>query len=162
MAAYSVFHMQSPSFLAHQQHRKRRKGEYNGNTLFGFSKIPSDNYIRQCLDRVDPKALAPFFKAIPKEIDKTKQFIDGRLLIAFDDVKFFSSFKIYCTCCLKKEYANGTTTYSHAALCPVIVHPSQKQVLPLMPKFIKMKMDIINKTVKLKPPNIGFRQTKNF
>ncbi|NDH69127.1 MAG: hypothetical protein EBY22_14755 [Gammaproteobacteria bacterium] len=133
MSAYSVFHMQSPSFLAHQQNMKRRKGEHNGNTLFGFSKIPSDNHIRQCLDHVDPNALAPFFENIPKEVDKAEWFIDGRLLIAIDGVNFFSSSKIHCLCCLKKEHSNGTITYSHAALCPVIVHPSQKQVLPLMP-----------------------------
>jgi hypothetical protein len=137
MSAYSVFHMQSPSFLAHQQNMKRRKGEHNGNTLFGFSKIPSDNHIRQCLDHVDPNALAPFFENIPKEVDKAEWFIDGRLLIAIDGVNFFSSSKIHCLCCLKKEHSNGTITYSHAALCPVIVHPSQKQVLPLMPEFIK-------------------------
>lgn len=138
MAAYSVFHMQSPSFLAHQQHMKKRKGEHNGNTLFGFSKIPSDNHIRQCLDHVDPNALTSFFEEIPKEIDQAEWSVfDGRLLLAIDGVNFFSSSKIHCSCCLKKEHSNGTITYSHAALCPVIVHPSQKQVLPLMPEFIK-------------------------
>lgn len=68
MAAYSLFHMQSPSFLAHQQHMKKRKGEHNGNTLFGFSKIPSDNHIRQCLVPVDPNTLAPFFEEIPTNL----------------------------------------------------------------------------------------------
>ena len=137
MAAYSVFHMQSPSFLAHQQNMNRRKGKHNGETLFGFSKIPSDNHIRQCLDHVDPETLSPFFDAIPHDINMEEWSIDGRLLIAIDGVTFFSSSKIHCQCCLEKEHSNGAISYSHAALCPVIVHPSQKQVLPLMPMFIK-------------------------
>ena len=137
MGAYSVFHMQSPSFLAHQQNMKKTKGQHNGQTLFGFEQIPSDNHIRQCLDTVDPSSLAPFFENITSELDPAEWTVKGRWLIAIDGVTFFSSSKINCSCCLKKEHSNGSTTYSHAALCPVIVHPLQKLVIPLMPEFIR-------------------------
>ena len=60
MAAYSVFHMQAPSFLAHQNNMKKIKGKHNGKTLFGFEEIPSDNHIRQCLDHVDTSMLSKF------------------------------------------------------------------------------------------------------
>jgi hypothetical protein len=40
MAAFSVFFMQSPSFLAHQQHFEAGHGRSNCTTLFGMTKIP--------------------------------------------------------------------------------------------------------------------------
>lgn len=136
MAAYSVFHLQSPSFLSHQKNMKRKKGIHNGKTLFGFSNIPSDNHIRQVLDHVPAEAMAPFFEDIIHDLDPNEWFIDGRLLIALDGVTFFSSSTIHCSCCLRKELSRGTQ-YSHAALCPVIVHPTQSQVIPLSPLFIQ-------------------------
>ena len=137
MAAYSVFHMQAPSFLAHQRNMKKRKGEHNGKTLFGFSNIPSDNQMRKLLDEVPPEAMAPFFAEIINDLDMGEWSVNGRLVIAIDGVTLFSSSTIHCDCCLKKEHKDGRIDYSHAALCPVIVHPTQKQVIPLMPMFIR-------------------------
>lgn len=54
LPAYSVFFMQSASFLAHQRDMNQRKGQDNAGTLFGVSKIPSDNQIRNLLDPVTP------------------------------------------------------------------------------------------------------------
>ena len=137
MAAYSVFHMQSSSFLEHQQKMEKKIGSHNGESLFGFQKIPTDNHIRTCLDHVKEDECSVFFENILNEIDLTEWMVNGRLTIAIDGVTFFSSSKINCSCCLKKEHRNGTVTYSHAALCPVIVHPFEKRIIPLMPEFIK-------------------------
>ena len=136
MAAYSVFHLQSPSFLSHQKNMKKKKGSHNGKTLFGFSNIPTDNHIRQVLDSVSPEAMDPFFDSMIEDIDPKEWLVEGRLLIALDGVTFFSSSTIHCSCCLRKELSRGTN-YSHATLCPVIVHPTQSQVLPLSPMFIQ-------------------------
>ena len=48
MAAFSVFFMQSPSFLAHQRHLADGYGHGRSNceTLFGMERIPSDNHVR--------------------------------------------------------------------------------------------------------------------
>ncbi len=46
MAAFSVFFMQSPSFLAHQRRFEEGYDSSNLQTLFGLSKIRSDNHIR--------------------------------------------------------------------------------------------------------------------
>ena len=48
MAAFSVFFMQSPSFLAHQKRLELGHGRSNCTSLFGITKIPSDNHIRNC------------------------------------------------------------------------------------------------------------------
>jgi hypothetical protein len=136
-AAFSVFFMQSSSFLAHQKNLKKRKGDHNGRTLFGVSKIPSDNHIRQTLDTISPDELEPLFMEMFESLDKDEWCVDGRLLIAIDGITFFSSPTINCDCCLKKQCSNGKTSYTHAALCPVVVHPTQKAVFPLPPMFIQ-------------------------
>jgi hypothetical protein len=46
LAAFSVFFMQSPSFLAYQRDMQRRKGTSNATTLFGMEQIPTDTHIR--------------------------------------------------------------------------------------------------------------------
>ena len=65
MAAFSVFFMQSPSFLAHQQRLELGHGRSNCQTLFAISKIPSDNHIRDMLDAAEPALLHPVFATAP-------------------------------------------------------------------------------------------------
>jgi hypothetical protein len=60
MAAFSVFFMQSPLFLAHQQEMAERKGRSNACSLFGICNIPSDGQIGNLLDAVKPKEFAAF------------------------------------------------------------------------------------------------------
>jgi hypothetical protein len=64
MAAFSVFFLQSPSFLAHQRQFEAGHGHSNGTSLFGISKIPSDNHIRDLLDPAAPALLHPVFAAV--------------------------------------------------------------------------------------------------
>jgi hypothetical protein len=52
MSAFSVFYMQSPSFLAYQRHMEQQRGRNNARSLFGVEAIPSDNQIRNLLDPV--------------------------------------------------------------------------------------------------------------
>ena len=61
MAAFSVFFMQSPSFLAHQRQFEEGHGRSNCASLFGIPKIPSDNHIRDLLDPASPTLLYPAF-----------------------------------------------------------------------------------------------------
>ena len=63
LGAFSVFYMQSPSFLAHQRHMQQRQGRNNAKSLFGIEAIPSDGQIRNLLDPVDLSHLrAPFWE----------------------------------------------------------------------------------------------------
>jgi hypothetical protein len=63
MAAFSVFFMQSPSFLAHQRQFEEGHGRSNCTSLFGIAKIPSDNHIRDMLDPASPILLKPSIKS---------------------------------------------------------------------------------------------------
>src|SRR3954449_6956050 len=61
LAAFSVFFMQSPSFLGHQRTLAEGHGRSNCQTLFGMAAIPSDNHIRQMLDGTSPAAFDGLF-----------------------------------------------------------------------------------------------------
>ena len=58
LAAFPVLLMQSPSFLAHQQLMRRRRGFNNARTLFGVERIPRDSQIR---GQLAPTAIWPAF-----------------------------------------------------------------------------------------------------
>jgi hypothetical protein len=61
LAAFSVFFMQSPSFLGHQRVLAEGHGRSNCQTLLGMAAIPSDNHIRQMLDGNSPGAFDGLF-----------------------------------------------------------------------------------------------------
>lgn len=71
LSAFSVFFMQSPSFLEHQRTMQDTQGKDNAQTLFGVHQVPTDNHIRSLLDAVDPAQVYPMFPYIERvaEID---------------------------------------------------------------------------------------------
>src|SRR3984885_6909283 len=101
LAAFSIFFMGSPSFLAHQQALAEGHGRSNCETLFGMAAIPSDNYIRLMLDGASPAVFDRlFFKAIEAAGPLTPvRSLDGRTLIALDGTKLHCSHKIKCEQC---------------------------------------------------------------
>ena len=97
MAAFSVFFMQSPSFLAHQRQLEEGHGRSNCASLFGIAKIPSDNHIRDMLDPAAPALLGPVFaetieqlRQIDGGLDMFRR-LDGRVLIALDGTEYHCS-----------------------------------------------------------------------
>jgi hypothetical protein len=64
MAAFAVFFMQSPSFLAHQRRLEHGHGRSNCESLFAIAKIPSDTHIRDLLDPAEPALRDPVFAAV--------------------------------------------------------------------------------------------------
>lgn len=141
LSAYSVFFMQSSSFLAHQRDMNKRKGQDNARTLFGVSKIPSDNQIRNLLDPVTPDHFHRDFSWIHGELKQSGcltafQDYKSTYLIPLDGVVFHSSEKIHCDNCSTRQDRNGTTHYYHSAILPVIVKPDSPHVLSLPPECI--------------------------
>jgi len=141
MGAFSVFFMQSPSFLDAQRSLQVSKGCNNANTLFELEQIPCDNQIRNLLDPVPPSELFPVFSSIVDGLNaaghlNTYRSINGDMLVALDGTQYFASSKIHCDQCNVKHHKNGTTTYSHTAITPVIVAPDNPRVIPLEPEFI--------------------------
>src|SRR4051812_3401207 len=71
LAALSVFFTQSPSFLDHQRQLETGHGRSNCQTLFGISRIPTDNHIRDMLDQVAPDHLFPAFAAAVAALERS-------------------------------------------------------------------------------------------
>lgn len=141
LGAFSVFFMQSPSFLAHQRAMQAAENRNNAQSLFKIEKIPSDNQIRDLLDEVMPEAVFPVFDHVFGALKLTNhlegfRFLNNQLLIALDGTEYFSSDNIHCDKCSTKEHKNGEITYSHTAITPVIVHPNYRRVISLPPEFI--------------------------
>jgi len=157
-SAFSVFFMQSPSFLAWEREKQEQKGINNLQNLFLVKKIPSDNWIRKLLDPVSPTAVFPVFSYILNALKDTGHLnrfksINGNILIPLDGTQYYSSNTIHCEQCSTKHHKNGTITYSHSAITPVIVSPDSSSVISLEPEFItpqdgSLKQDCENAAAK--------------
>lgn len=141
MAAFSVFVMQSPSFLAHQEVMQLTKGHSNAASLFGLTRIPSDPQIRNLLDPVPPAELsAPFWEifGLLEEAGELAAYrsLAGHWLVSLDGTQYFASTKIHCQRCTVSVH-NETEYYAHTAITPVLVAPGEARVIALEPEFIQ-------------------------
>jgi len=140
LGAFSVFYMQSPSFLAHQRDMQRKKGQNNAQGLFGVERIPSDGQIRNLLDPVEPSALYGRFWEIYRHLDQGGHLekyrgIGGTRLISLDGSQYFSSQEIHCPNC-RVSVRDEKPYYSHMVMMAVVCAPEQEHVICLDPEFI--------------------------
>lgn len=140
LGAFSVFYMQSPSFLAHQRDMQRKKGQNNAHSLFGVERIPSDGQIRNLLDPVEPAALHERFWEIYGHLNESGYLdeycgVAGTRLISMDGSQYFSSQEIHCPNC-RVSVRDGETYYSHSVMMAVVCAPGQEHVICLDPEFI--------------------------
>ena len=143
LSGFSVFYMQCPSFLSHQDFMQQETGNNNARTLFGVNEIPTDPQIRNLLDPVDPKYCFRVFQdvhSLVKErglLDSQYQSSLNSYLLALDGTWFHSSEAIHCPECLHKDHKDGRRTYYHSAITPVLVKPGNNRVIALEPEFIQ-------------------------
>jgi len=141
LSAFSLFFMQSESFLSHQRSLEEGRKTSNCHTLFGMAKIPTDNHIRQMLDPVHPLHLQGVFDAALAALRggggmKAFERLGGRALIALDGTEYFCSQKLGCPNCQTRKRANGKVESYHSMLAATLVAPGHAMVMPLMPEFI--------------------------
>jgi hypothetical protein len=142
LSAFSVFFMQSPSFLEYQRNLEQTRKENNARTLFGVHEIPSDNQIRTLLDATPPDTLQPMYSFLLEALEEagvveTYRSVNGTLLLALDGTEYFSSQAIHCEHCSTRQHANGKVTHYHVALTPVLVKPGGDKVIALAPEFVR-------------------------
>lgn len=159
LSAFSVFFMQSPSFLDDQQRMQKELGCNNASSLFGVHQIPSTQQICNLLDPVSPAHLAPVFIDLVEALHQHGSLnpyrgADGRLLVALDGTEYHCSESIHCPGCSTRTLANGKTQYHHSALTPVIVAPGQSAVFALPPEFIRPQDGLVKQDCEL---NAGTR-----
>jgi Transposase DDE domain len=141
LSAFSLFFMQSESFLSYQRSLEEGRKTSNCQTLFGMTKIPTDNHIRSMLDPVHPWHLQPVFDGVVAALGDhgalgAFQRLDGRTLVALDGTEYFCSQNLGCPYCLTRKRANGKLERYHSMLAATIVAPGHAMVVPLMPEFI--------------------------
>jgi hypothetical protein len=141
MAAFSVFFMQSPSFLAHQRQMAQGQGRSNCQTLFAMTAIPCDNHIRAMLDPVPATAFEPLFDTALDGLERAGGLdafrrLGGHVLIALDGTEYFRSARLRCRNCSTRARAGGKTEHFHCLLAATLVAPDHRRVVPLAPEFI--------------------------
>ena len=141
MAAFSMFFMQSESFLDFQRQLEEGQGTSNCQTLFGMEKIPSDNHIRSMLDPVPPEHFYPLFGSALEVLAQNKgldnfQCLEKNTLIALDGTEYFNSYEIHCPRCStrkrgkKQKSKDEKLEYFHTMLSATIVASGRNQVIP--------------------------------
>ena len=140
LSAFSIFMMQSNSFLAHQRDMQRQKGRDNVQTLFDVYKTPCDNQIRNLLDPIGPKEVGVIFWDIytlleAEGILQHHRGVNDNLLCGLDGTQYFSSTKIHCENC-SQRHKDEMVYYSHSVIAPVLVAPGSSSVYCLEPEFI--------------------------
>ena len=142
MSGLAIFGLKFPSLLQYDRGRKKPPIEENFKNLYHVNTPPSDTYLRERLDRVDPKILRPVFKQLFAKLQRGKclesfEYFEGHYLLSIDGTGEFSSSKVSCKHCCKKEHRSGQVTYYHQMLGGCIVHPDQSNVIPLCPEIIQ-------------------------
>jgi hypothetical protein len=139
--AFSMFFMQSESFLEHQRLLQEKTGNSNCRTLFEMSGIPGDDHIRKMLDGTDPHHFDHVFHEAVKMVRQEKNFsafrrLGDHVLIALDGTEYCRSTKVQCEKCSHCEHKNGQIDYFHTFVGASIVAPGQTRAIPLPPEFI--------------------------
>ena len=141
LSAFSMFFMQSQSFLEYQRQMQSRSGKNNVQSIFGVEEIPCDQQIRNILDLISATSLNVVFERIYQFLQNGKHLkqyerLGRNLLICLDGTEYHSSSKISCQCCSTRNHHNGKVTYSHTAILPVIAAPNCAEVISLPPEFV--------------------------
>lgn len=143
MSGSAMFSLKDPSLLAFDE---RRTTDSNLGSIYGIEEVPGDTQMRTILDDVDPVEIRPAFRDVVRQLQRSKEleqfrFLDGSYLVSLDGTGYFSSKTIHCSSCMQKvNQKTGEVTYYHQLMGGVIIHPSLREVIPLMPEPI-LKQD---------------------
>jgi len=140
LSAFSVFYMQSPSFLDWQRRMQKSRGKNNAASLFGVRRIPSAEQIRNLLDLVSEEALGEPFWAIFELVKKRKEIevfrnLTGTWLISVDGTQHHHSTSVHCAQC-RRTVRKEEVHYEHQVLMAVVCAPEERVILTLEPEFI--------------------------
>ncbi len=141
MSGVAVFSLKYASLLQYDRQHRDPAEAHNLRTLYGIKQAPSDTQMREIIDAVNPSSVRPVFKKIFSTLQRGKglesyQYLGDHYLLSVDGTGFFSSNTVHCDSCCTKKNRSGAITYYHQLLGAVIVHPDQREVIPLAPEPI--------------------------
>jgi hypothetical protein len=145
MSAFACMYFQDPSFLAFQKRLENKLKSSNLKTLFDVKEIPRDTQMRTVLDNIPSDSFSDVFSNMFEQLRRhhhLKQFevMPGIHLCSVDGSQYHSSKQISCGHCLTKTHKRGGTdytSYGHSVLQGAIMHPSQRQVIPMIPEIVR-------------------------
>jgi len=166
MSGFACMYFQDPSLLQFQKRLEKKHHKSNLQTMFDVNDIPESTQLRAIVDEVDSELFAPFFEDYFYRLQRGKhleayQLLPNLYLCPMDGTQIFSSTSVECVGCLsqrhegsrwKKKRTKGkidatitevdekktpVLTYSHKILQLALMHPDQRQVIPLMPEMIQ-------------------------
>jgi hypothetical protein len=143
----ALFGLKYPSLLQFEigMNDNEKLVRHNLGNLYQIKQVPSDTYMREELDQVNPEELRTAFVKIYQELQRGKElegyeFLNGYYLVAVDGTGYFYSDKVHCEHCCERNHQDGSVSYYHQMLAASIVHPDKKQVIPMCPEPI-LKQD---------------------
>ena len=141
MSGLAMMFFQSESVLHFQRQLEVANRRSNLSTMFGVDKVPSDTQMREILDKVSSETARPAFRKYFTRLQRGKyldqfQIFPNQYLCSLDGTQYFGSENVSCPHCLIRKHTSGKTSYSHLILQATIVHPNQKQIIPLMPEEV--------------------------
>ena len=145
ISALAMFRLKYSSLLKFDQDSCQNNTiRANMERLFGVLKMPGDTAMREVLDLLDPAQLRPIFKDLLAFVQRGKiledyRYLNGAYLININGTGVFRSESVHCDNCCQIKHRNGKVSYFHQLLAAVIVHPAQKQVIPLAPEPIQQQ-----------------------
>src|SRR6188768_3743338 len=109
MSGLAIFSLKFPSLLQFEEQSKQGGLiKRNLRTLYQIEHVPSDTYLRERLDEVNPREIRKIFKKIFASVQRGKaleaySYLDGHYLMPMDMTGFFSSPNVHCeNCCVKQ------------------------------------------------------------
>ena len=137
MSGMAMFGLKYPSLLQFESHARDENLPvmHNLHTFYGIQQIPSDTYLRERLDEVNPMELQKPINRIISQLQRGKildlyKYYENHSFIALDASGYFSSQQVHCKNCCEKHHKDGTITFYHQLLAAVMINPSYKTVFP--------------------------------
>ena len=142
MSGFAMMFYQDSSLLEFQQRLEEAIHKNNLQTLFQVESIPKDSQMREVIDEVESRELESLFEDFLRPLQRGKHLEGYRVLgdyylISVDGSGYFSSDKIHCSGCLKKETKKGKIGYEHTIVQSALMHPDKRQVFPLAPEEVR-------------------------
>jgi len=142
MSGFAMMFFQDPSILQFQKNLEDAVHNNNLKTLFQVRSIPKDSQMKDVIDTVDSSELEPLFEDFFRAVQRGKhlepyRFLGDSYLISMDGTGYFSSEKISCPGCLRKEDRKGNVRYEHQIVQAALMHPAKTQVMPLAPEAVR-------------------------
>lgn len=109
MSGVAMFGLKFPSLLKFDEAKEELELKHNLRTLYHVEQAPSDTYMRERCDEIEPFEVRKVFKAVFSCVQRGKglepfQYMDKHYLLAGDGTGFFSSDVVHCKNCCVKHY----------------------------------------------------------